>query len=187
VPGWAIRHGPRVQCQVDPGELLGVMVGGVELTLHFLVFVLSCSRLMSVGVSFRPLDTATFIQLHDEAFRYFGDVTEECAYDQTKLVVIREQYRELTLNQRFHQYASTADYRIHACEGYDPESKGKVEAGVKYVKQDCLYGEVFSDEQAIRAHIQHRLGPWLTPAQQFDYKTEYGIYAYHLRDVCQDS
>jgi transposase len=116
---------------VDPGELLGVMVGGVELTLHFLVFVLSCSRLMSVGVSFRPLDTATFIQLHDEAFRYFGGVTEECVYDQTKLVVIREQYRELTLNQRFHQYASTADYRIHACEGYDPESKGKVEAGVK--------------------------------------------------------
>jgi len=144
---------PGVQCQVDPGELRGVMIGGLERILHFVVFVLSCSRLMYVGVSFRPLDTERFIQLHDEAFRYFGGVTEECIYDQTKMVVINEQYRELTLNQRFHQYATTAGYRIHACEGYDPESKGKVESGVKYVKRDGLYGERFQDEEAVRHHL----------------------------------
>lgn len=148
---------PGVQCQVDPGELRGVWVGGQERTVHFVVFVLSCSRLMYVGVSFAPLNTESFIQLHDEAFRYFGGVTEECVYDQTKMVVIDEQYRELTLNQRFHQYATTADYRIHACEGYDPESKGKVEAGVKYVKQDGLYGEVFDGEDDLRQHLRHWL------------------------------
>lgn len=148
---------PGVQCQVDPGELRGVWVGGQECTLHFVVFVLSCSRLMYVGVSFKPLNTETFIQLHDEAFRYFGGITEECVYDQTKMVVIEEQYRELTLNQRFHHYATTAGYRIHACEGYDPESKGKVEAGVKYVKQDGLYGEVFDSEDDLRQHLQHWL------------------------------
>ena len=148
---------PGIQCQVDPGELRRVWVGDQERTLYFVVFVLSCSRLMYVGLSFRPLDTEAFIQLHDEAFRYFGGVTEECVYDQTKLVVIDERYRELTLNQRFHQYATTAGYRIHACEGYDPESKGKVEAGVKYVKQDCLYGERFTSETAVREHIQEWL------------------------------
>lgn len=145
---------PGVQCQVDPGELRGVLIGGEERTLHFVVFVLSYSRLMYVGLSFRPLDTQTFIQLHDEALRYFGGLPEECVYDQTKLVVINEQYRELTLNQRFHEYATTAGFRIHACEGYDPESKGKVEAGVKYVKQDCLYGEVFRDPEHVRQHVQ---------------------------------
>ena len=128
---------PGVQCQVDPGELRGLMIGGAQTTLHFVVFVLSFSRLMYVGLSFSPIDTQTFIQLHDEAFRYFGGVPEECVYDQTKLVVISEQYRELTVNQRFNEYATAAGIRIHACEGYDPESKGKVEAGVKYVKQDC--------------------------------------------------
>lgn len=95
--------------------------------------------------------------MHDEAFRYFGGVTEECVYDQTKLVVLHEQYRELTLNQRFAQYATTANFRIRACEGFDPESKGKVEAGVKYVKQDCLYGEVFSSEAQLREHVLHWL------------------------------
>ena len=69
---------------------------------------------------------------------------EECVYDQTKLVVISETFRELNLNQRFHQYATAAGFRIHACEGYDPESKGKVEAGVKYAKQNGLYGESFA-------------------------------------------
>lgn len=148
---------PGIQCQVDPGELRGVLIGGQERTVHFVVFVLSCSRLMYVGLSFKPLDTSAFIQLHDEALRYFGGVTEECVYDQTKLVVINEQYRELTFNQRFHEYATTAGFNIHACEGYDPESKGKVEAGVKYVKQDCLYGEEFDDEQHLRQHVAHWL------------------------------
>src|SRR3546814_16081013 len=82
---------------------------------------------------------------------------EECVYDQTKLVVLSEQYRELTLNPRFHEFATTAGFRIYACEGYDPESKGKVEAGVKYVKQDGLYGEEFASEQDLRHHLQHWL------------------------------
>ena len=116
---------PGIQCQVDPGELRGVLIGGQERTVHFVVFVLSCSRLMYVGLAFKPLDTAAFIQLHDEAFRYFGGIP--------------------------------AGFRIHACEGYDPESKGKVEAGVKYVKQDGLYGEEFASEQDLRQHMQHWL------------------------------
>ena len=144
---------PGVQCQVDPGELRGVLIDGEEQTVYFVVFLLSFSRLMYVAVSFEPIDTACFLRMHDEAFRYFGGVTEECVYDQTKLVVIQEQFRELTINQRFHAFATAAGFRVHACRGYDPESKGKVEAGVKYVKQDCLYGERFVDREALRHHV----------------------------------
>lgn len=53
---------PGEQCQVDGGELRGVMIGGVETTVYFMVFVLSYSRLMHVSVSDRPIDTETFIQ-----------------------------------------------------------------------------------------------------------------------------
>ena len=148
---------PGVQCQVDPGELRGVEIGGESRTVYFVVFVLSFSRLMHVSVSFRPIDTGTLIAMHDEALRAFGGVPEECVYDQTKMVVISEQFRELTVNERFHEYASAAGLRVHACRGYDPESKGKVEAGVKYVKRDCLYGERFADEAALRAHVQQWL------------------------------
>lgn len=148
---------PGVQCQIDGGELRKVLVEGVETIIYFVVFVLSYSRMIYVGLSRTPVDTERFIQMHDEAFRYFGGMPEECVYDQAKLVVIHEQYRELTLNQRFHAYATTAGFRIHACEGYDPQSKGKVEAGVKYVKINCLYGEEFSNWQLLEQHLMQWL------------------------------
>ena len=145
---------PGVQCQVDGGELRGVMFGGKETTVYFMVFVLSYSRLMHVSVSSQPIDTQTLIYQHDAAFRYFGGMPQECVYDQTKLVVIHEIFRELELNQRFHQYATAAGFHIRACEGYDPESKGKVEAGVKYVKQNGFYGEEFNDWKALENYLK---------------------------------
>jgi transposase len=144
---------PGEQCQVDGGESRDVMIGGVETTVYFTVFVLSYSRLMHVSVSARPIDTETLIRQHDAAFRYFGGQPQECVYDQSKLVVINEIFRELTLNQRFHQYATAAGFHIRACEGYDPESKGKVEAGVKYVKHNGLYGETFADWRDLERYL----------------------------------
>jgi transposase len=144
---------PGVQCQVDGGELRGVMIGGKETTVYFMVFVRSYSRLMHVSVSSQPIDTQTLIYQHDAAFRYFGGRPQECVYDQTKLVVIHEIFRELELNQRFHQYATGAGFHIRACEGYDPESKGKVESGVKYVKQNGLYGESFKDWKSLETYV----------------------------------
>ena len=122
-----------------------------------MVFVLSFSRLMYVALSDRPIDTQRFIQMHDAAFRYFDGVTAECVYDQTKLVVIEEVYRELTVNARFNEYATHAGFRIQACEGHNPESKGKVEAGVKYVKGNALYGEVF----ACWSDLKSDMADWL--------------------------
>lgn len=148
---------PGEQCQVDGGELRGVMIGGRETTVYFTVFVLSYSRLMHVSVSQHPTDTDTLIRQHDAAFRYFSGLPQECVYDQTKLVVINEIFRELTLNQCFHQYATAAGFHIRACEGYDPESKGKVEAGVKYVKHNGLYGETFADWR----DLEQSMADWL--------------------------
>ena len=145
---------PGVQCQVDGGELRDVQIGGLSKTVYFLVFVLSYSRLMFVSLSLKPLDTDLFIQMHEQAFRYFGGIPEECVYDQTKLVVIKEMFREVTFNDRFYHYASQIGMEIRVCKGYDPESKGKVEAGVKYVKGDCLYGDCFIDPSDLQRHAQ---------------------------------
>ncbi len=148
---------PGVQCQVDPGELRNVLINGIASTIHFVVFVLSFSRLMYVALAREPIDTKRFVQMHDEAFQYFGGCPQECVYDQTKLVVLHEQYRELDINPQFLQYATTAGFKIKACEGYDPESKGKVEAGVKYVKGNCLYGETFENQQSLDQHLREWL------------------------------
>jgi len=148
---------PGEQCQVDGGELRNVLIEGIERIVYFVVFVLSYSRLMYVSASLKPINTLKMIQMHDECFRYFGGVPEECVYDQAKVVIINEEFRELTLNSAFSQYAATAEFRIHGCEGYDPESKGKVESGVKYVKGNFFAGETFHHQQ----HLQEALQSWL--------------------------
>ena len=145
------------QCQVDGGELRGVVIDGVETTVYLMVFVLSYSRLMYVAASTHPIDTGELIRMHDAAFRHFGGRPQECVYDQTQLVVIEEAFRELRLNARFARYAATVGFTIRACEGYDPESKGRVEAGVQYVKDNGRYGEVFSEF----AHLETHLSAWL--------------------------
>ena len=63
---------PGVQCQVDGGELRGVVIAGVETTVYLMVFVLAYSRLMYVVASTRPIDTAELIRMHDAAFRLLG-------------------------------------------------------------------------------------------------------------------
>ncbi len=148
---------PGVQCQVDPGEYRHLVIGGRKQTAYFVVFVLSYSRLMYVAAQPEPIDTESFIRMHDQAFRYFGGCPEECVYDQTKLVVLAEEFRELQLNQRFAQYATAAGFDIRACEGYDPESKGRVEAGVKYVKNNGLYGEHFADWKEFEGYLSNWL------------------------------
>ena len=140
-------------CQVDGGELRNVLINGIATTVYFVVFVLSYSRLMYVAAQFKPVDTTDFIHMHDAALRSFGGAPAEMVYDQAKLVVLDEQYRELTLNRRFAEYASHAGFAIRACEGFDPESKGRVESGVKYVKGNALYGEVFASRDALLSYL----------------------------------
>ena len=148
---------PGVQCQVDPGELRSVMIDEKPVSVYFVVFVLSYSRLMYVTTSFTPINTESFIRMHDEAFRYFGGVPDECVYDQTKLVVIHEEFREIRYNEEFYHYATSVRFDLRVCEGYDPESKGKVESGVKYVKGDFFYGEEFTS----RSDLNIRLSSWI--------------------------
>jgi transposase len=104
-----------------------------------------------------PIDTERLIRMHDAAFHYFASRPQECVYDPGRLVVIEECYRELTLNERFAQYATTVGFQVRACAGYDPETQGKVEAGMKYVKHNGLYGEAFENARALAEHLRQWL------------------------------
>jgi len=91
-----------------------------------------------------------FINAHLEAFQYFGGLAREYVYDQTKLVVIKEEFRETILNERFQKFALSAGFGLHICEGYDPQSKGMVEKSVDYVKDGFLEGRIFSGLDDVR-------------------------------------
>jgi transposase len=155
---------PGVQVQVDIGEewveregagsLSAPMKSGAgRFKVYFVSFVFSYSRKKYAIFQGRPFDTESFINAHISAFRYFDGIAREYVYDQTKLVVINERYREVWFNERFYQFALKCGFSVRVCEGYDPESKGKVENAIRYTKGDFLYGDYFENVEAVNKAV----------------------------------
>ncbi|MCL2065057.1 MAG: IS21 family transposase, partial [Candidatus Cloacimonetes bacterium] len=139
------------QVQVDMGEIRTDYDGfDNAIKIYFVVFVFSYSRMMYVNYQERPYKTDDFIKAHLEAFRYFGGIAKEYVYDQTKLVVVNEKYREVLYNEKFHKFALINHFAPIVCEGYDPQSKGKVERAIGYVKSSFLGCENFENIEDLR-------------------------------------
>ena len=145
-----VDYKPGAQMQVDPGEKKVQSLYGKEFKVYFVAFIFTfCKRKFSYYQE-RPFNTTDFINAHEACFRYFGFLPKEMIYDQTKLVVIKEKYREVWFNERFYQYITKKEVNPYVCEGYDPQSKGIVENAVKEIKHDFLAGEKFIDIDDVR-------------------------------------
>lgn len=176
------NYKPGNLIQVDPGELnVPVKNSNKAFKVYFVCFVVCWSRYMYVTFSTSPYNTEKFIEAHNEAFEYFGAYPSDMLYDQTKLVVIKEEYRELTLNNAFGKYALKTGFKVNACEGYDPESKGMVEKSVSYVQSSFLIGREFTGiddlrEQSIewlqKANNRVHGTTKLVPSEQFKIEKE---------------
>jgi len=85
------------------------------------------------------------------AFRYFGGRTGEIVYDQDRATTVAENAGDLIFTESFEAYRKHAGFSIFLCHGYDPQSKGKIESMVKYVKRNFLarriYGADFNAQQ----------------------------------------
>ena len=139
------------QVQVDIGEIsIDFTDFRFNIKIYFVVFVFSYSRRMYVSYQGRPYKTDDFIKAHLEAFRFFGGIAKEFVYDQTKLVVISEKYREVLFNEKFYKFALSNQFTPIVCEGYDPESKGKVERAIGYLKSSFLDCEDFENLEDIK-------------------------------------
>ncbi len=141
---------PGKHMQVDPGEKSVMLLDGSRMKVYFVSFVMCYSRQMYVHFSSKPYNTELFIDAHLSAFQYFGGIAHTGIYDQTKLVAIREEYREVVYNERFQQFCLRFGFYASVCEGYDPQSKGMVEKSVGYIKGSFLDGREFSGVEDIR-------------------------------------
>ena len=113
--------------------------------VHFFVLMLSRSRMKFVRFSDNPFTTSTAIDAHEEAFAFFKGMPVEVVYDQDRLFMIDERLGELLLTQAFKAYVFEQQLQVHFCRKADPQSKGKVESVVKYIKNNFLYGRSYFD------------------------------------------
>lgn len=136
--------------QVDPGERSVILSNGKMMKVYFISFVLCYSRQMYVHYSTQAYNTDVFIEAHLSAFQSFGGVPRIGVYDQTKLVAIREEYREVLYNEKFQRFFLGQGFQADVCEGYDPQSKGMVEKSIDYIKGSFLHGREFSGIDDVR-------------------------------------
>jgi transposase len=136
---------PGEQAQVDFGSCLYRAADGRMRRVWAFTMVLSWSRLLFVEFV-RVADTPTFMRCHLHAFEYFGGVPLRCLYDRTKLVVLGRDGDGTPLwNERFLDFALRLGVDIQLCRGYRPQTKGRVESGIKYVKGNFWPGIEFTD------------------------------------------
>lgn len=124
------------QIQVDFGQTEQFTPDGRKVKLRFIAFVLAHSRYKYKEWLDRPFTTRDVIQAHENAFRYFGGITDEFVYDQDALILVSENGGDLILTKEFQSYKEERNLKVWMCRKADPESKGKVENVVKYVKQN---------------------------------------------------
>lgn len=131
------------QAQVDLGQKVVKDANGRRVKIYIFAMVLSCSRYKFVCFQLEPFTAQTFIQAHDKAFRFYGGRPSEIVYDQDRVMVVSENGGDIIYTEIFENYKNYAGFSVHLCRGYDPESKGKIESVVKYIKNNFLSCRVF--------------------------------------------
>ena len=131
------------QMQVDFGETEQLNPNGEKVKLRFIAFVLANSRQKYKEWLDRPFTTRDVIRCHENAFQYYGGIPDEIVYDQDALILVSENSGDLILTREFQAYKEERNLIIHMCRKADPESKGKIENVVKYIKQNFAKHRVF--------------------------------------------
>jgi len=136
---------PGQQIQVDFGAVRVNAEDGTEKPMRFIAFVLSHSRYKYVEWLDRPFRVADMVRCHENAFRFFGGMAKEMVYDQDALIAVDENGGDLLLTEGFRSYVTFRGFKLYLCRTRDPESKGKVERVVQYVKGNFAHGRRYND------------------------------------------
>jgi transposase len=134
------------QMQVDIGEIWVVdAYKRSRRKLYCVAAVMSHSR-YKCGIWYTHALTATkFIQALQWCFEYMGGMPEELVFDQDRLLAVDENYGDIIYTKEFEQYRQASGFKVYLCRGGDPESKGRVEAVVKFFKGNYARNRQFAD------------------------------------------
>jgi len=136
---------PGVQAQVDWGECGYLDIGNTRRTGYCFGMTLGFSRMRFMEFTLST-DTFALIQCHLDAFEYFGGYTEEILYDNVKTVILKRAFRarDHQWNPTFEDFFTRLGFIPRVCKPYCPQTKGKIESTIGFVKRDFLLGSTFA-------------------------------------------
>jgi transposase len=156
--------------------------GSGYVRLYFVVFTLSYSRYKWSLFLDRPFMSADLVEALYGCFNYFGGTPRQLVYDQDSIIVVSENSGDIIHTQAFSAFLAESKLELRVCRKSDPETKGKIEASVKYVK-----GSFMENRHYMGIDVWNRsFEDWLTraakrrhgttkrkPVEEFEEEREY--------------
>ncbi len=187
------------ESQVDFGETWLQTKEGKRKKIYFFAIVLSRSRYKYVYLIDTPFTSQIAVKAHHLAFDHFDGIPRKIIYDQDSVFMHDENLGDYLLTKEFSAFCKSQDFKAVFCRKADPQSKGKIENVVKYVKQNFLRGREYINidllnRQAIawldrtantKTHASTRLIPkqqwklektYLLPVKQLHTPSEFKTY-----------
>jgi transposase len=140
---------PKASCMLDfaPGEAAQVDFGkgpaikdvftGALIKTWIFVMTLCFSRHMYAEiVTDQKVDT--WLACHRRAFEFFNGLAAKLIIDNPKCAIPRACYTDPDVQRSYGELAEGYGFLISPCPVADPKKKGRVESGVKYVKNSFV-------------------------------------------------
>jgi transposase len=126
---------PGKQAQMDWAYVGKYWVDGQYQDIYAFVMVLGYSRMKYVEFT-TNMNVETLMKCHMNAFAYFNGIPEQILYDNMKTVVLKHSPVEIRFNRTFEDFLAYYGIVPKACRPKRPQTKGKVERVVKYLKDN---------------------------------------------------
>lgn len=136
-----LHFAPGEAAQVDFGsgpKLPDPITGELRKTWFFLM-TLCWSRHQYAEIVWDQ-KVATWLACHQRAFRFFGGVPQRIVLDNAKCAITKARIRDPEKQRAYAELAEAYDLQLAPCPPRDPQKKGRVEAGVKYLMRGFLPG-----------------------------------------------
>jgi transposase len=129
--------GEAAQVDFGAGPLITDVMTGASFKTWFFVMTLAWSR-HQYAEFVRDQTVETWLACHRHAFEWFGGVVKRVIIDNPKCAITRACVRDPEVQRAYAECAEGYGFRISPCPPADPQKKGIVESGVKYVKRNFL-------------------------------------------------
>jgi len=140
---------PDVSCMLDfaPAEAAQVDFGkgpvitdafsNHEIKTWVFVMTLCFSRHMYAEIV-TDQKVPTWLACHRRAFEFFNGIPRKIIIDNAKCAITRACFRDPEVQRSYGELAEGYGFLISPCPPKDPRKKGRVESGVKYVKNNFV-------------------------------------------------
>jgi transposase len=153
-PTVRLTFAPAEAAQVDfgAGPML-VNEAGVPRRTWAFVMTLAFSRHQYLEFVWDQ-SVATWLGCHRRAFEWFGAVPARIIIDNPKCAITKACSRDPIVQRAYAGCAEGYGFKIDPCPPADPQKKGIVESGVKYVKGNFLPTRTFRDMTDLNAQAK---------------------------------